>query len=793
MKRQQLKAIEDSIEIKNYEVNADDAKGKKYFVTFPYPYMNGMLHLGHGFTISKADFAARYKRMRGYQVLFPFGFHASGIPIKACADKLRKEIEQYGNPPKFPEKGVYQWDILKSMIGVAGDQSPCSEAEIGKFVKTDQWLEYFPKEAKRDLETMGISVDWRRSFITTEVNPSYDAFIQWQFRTLAQQGKLGFGKKNIIYSIKDGQPCSDHDRSVGEGVGMIERKVTVIALDDKESVLVTVKESKEDGDNYNVYLDPDAKYVKVEMEGVEGLVICSLLAARNLGCQGMLKGQKDYKPPMVYGEILGCEMMQRNPKFTSGSTRFKEMITLGTTGIIASKRSQSTEYDVKIGALQSYSEPEETVMSRSGDVCVVAHIDQWFINYGEEEWKDKVKECIKQVKIYGTNETKSRKDFEDKIDWLKSWACGREFGLGTRLPVDKRYLIESLSDSTIYMAYYTIAHLAQGKELTDEVFDYVFRKGPVPSNTTIKPEVLTQMKNEFEYWYPVDMRVSGKDLIRNHLTMYLYNHVSMFEKDQWPKGIRVNGYLMLNGAKMSKSTGNFMTLRESCEKYTPDVVRFVLGISGDGTDDANFDEKEANAMILKFYTYLEWIKDILATNLREGEYNYYDHIFDQEINREIMVTTEHYEQMNYREALLSGYYGMQSAKDDYLKYVEVPHKRLIEKFINVETRLMMPVTPHIGEYIWTKLLGKAEEAEWPGEEKVDKEILMEKEKLEKIVRFIRSKSPMIQKSKSKNVMLFSPEEIPEHQRKYIEKAVKNLQPFKLTINKGDKMKITISP
>jgi leucyl-tRNA synthetase len=45
--------------------------------------------------------------------------------------------------------------------------------------------------------------------------------------------------------------------------------------------------------------------------------------------------------------------------------------------------------------------------------------------------------------------------------WLQQWACSRSFGLGSRLPWDEQYLIESLSDSTIYMAYYTVAHVIQ--------------------------------------------------------------------------------------------------------------------------------------------------------------------------------------------------------------------------------------------------------------------------------------------------------------------------------------------
>ena len=65
----------------------------KYFLTFPYPYMNGILHLGHAYTLIKPDIIARFKRLMGYNVLFPFAFHGSGTPIVSCADKVRKELQ----------------------------------------------------------------------------------------------------------------------------------------------------------------------------------------------------------------------------------------------------------------------------------------------------------------------------------------------------------------------------------------------------------------------------------------------------------------------------------------------------------------------------------------------------------------------------------------------------------------------------------------------------------------------------------------------------------------------------
>jgi leucyl-tRNA synthetase len=60
--------------------------------------------MGHVFTLSKADFTARYKRLTGYNVLFPFGFHCTGMPICAAANRLKSELEQFGNPPN---KSIY--------------------------------------------------------------------------------------------------------------------------------------------------------------------------------------------------------------------------------------------------------------------------------------------------------------------------------------------------------------------------------------------------------------------------------------------------------------------------------------------------------------------------------------------------------------------------------------------------------------------------------------------------------------------------------------------------------------
>ena len=216
--------------------------------------MNGLLHLGHAFSLSKLEFAAAHRRLCGDKVLFPQAFHCTGMPIKACADRLAQEMEDYGCPPVFPgeeeeteesaaavaaaaaaaasaaaEKdpakfsgkkskaaakkgtGATQWEIMK-LSGIA-------EEDIPAFEDPAHWLKFFPPLARRDISLMGCGVDWRRSFITTDANPFYDSFVRWQFNSLRKAGKVVKDKRAAVFSPKDGQPCADHDRASGEGVG----------------------------------------------------------------------------------------------------------------------------------------------------------------------------------------------------------------------------------------------------------------------------------------------------------------------------------------------------------------------------------------------------------------------------------------------------------------------------------------------------------------------------------------------------------------------------------------------
>uniref|UniRef100_A0A8I3X038 Leucine--tRNA ligase, cytoplasmic n=1 Tax=Callithrix jacchus TaxID=9483 RepID=A0A8I3X038_CALJA len=851
-----LKKIEKEIQQKwdterVFEMNASNLEKQtnkgKYFVTFPYPYMNGRLHLGHTFSLSKCEFAVGYQRLKGKCCLFPFGLHCTGMPIKACADKLKREIELYGCPPDFPDEeeeeeetnvktedtiikdkakgkkskaaakagsSKYQWGIMKS-LGL-------SDEEIVRFSEAEHWLDYFPPLALRDLKRMGLKVDWRRSFITTDVNPYYDSFVRWQFLTLRERNKIKFGKRYTIYSPKDGQPCMDHDRQTGEGVGpqeytLVKLKVLepypskLSGLKGKNIFLVaaTLRPETMFGQT-NCWVRPDMKYIGFETVNGD-IFICTQRAARNMSYQGFTK---DNGVVPVVKELMGEEIL--GASLSAPLTSYKviyvlPMLTIKEdkgTGVVTSVPSDSPDdnaalrdlkkkqalrakygirddmvlpfepvmlvdgfkgqkvQDVKktiqkkmidTGDALIYMEPEKEVMSRSSDECVVALCDQWYLDYGEENWKKQTSQCLKNLETF-CEET--RRNFEATLGWLQEHACSRTYGLGTRLPWDEQWLIESLSDSTIYMAFYTVAHLLQGDDLhgqaesplgirpqqmTKEVWDYVFfKEAPFPK-TQIPKEKLDQLKHEFEFWYPVDLRVSGKDLVPNHLTYYLYNHVAMWpeQSDKWPRAVRANGHLLLNSEKMSKSTGNFLTLTQAIDKFSADGMRLALADAGDTVEDANFVETMADAGILRLYTWVEWVKEMVANwdSLRSGPADTFnDRVFASELNAGIIKTDQNYEKMMFKEALKTGFFEFQAAKDKYRELaVEGMHRELVFRFIEVQTLLLAPFCPHLCEHIWT-LLGKPNSimnASWPVAGPVDEVLIRSSQYLMEVTHDLR--------------------------------------------------------
>ena len=384
---------------------------------------------------------------------------------------------------------------------------------------------------------------------------------------------------------------------------------------------------------------------------------------------------------------------------------------------------------IDAGDAVPYYEPEKPVTARTGEPCIVALCDQWLLDYGEDQWKEKVREHVSSDRFNCYN-PKTQKEFDDILDWLKEWGCSRTTGLGTRVPWDEQFVIESLSDSTIYFAYYTIAHLLQGENnlegteigplgvpaeaFTIEAFNYVFMDAAYDAEKCpgVTEEQLKKLRHEFNYWYPMDLGVSGKDLIRNHLTMSLYNHQAIWEDNEKraTRSYFCNGYLCLNGKKMSKSTGNFMTLNECIKKFGSEASRFALCDAGDTLDDANFEVETANAAIMKLFVLEGWIQSNMPQEPLDhaaddkASYTLWDNLLENEINMALNKAFKSYEEMKFKNVVVIFNHLIRIKESYLIARGGEKNNFVIARFIEAILTIMNPVTPHWCQNVWQKFV-----------------------------------------------------------------------------------------
>ncbi|MEM4312345.1 MAG: leucine--tRNA ligase [Nitrososphaerales archaeon] len=367
------------------------------------------------------------------------------------------------------------------------------------------------------------------------------------------------------------------------------------------------------------------------------------------------------------------------------------------------------------------------VICRCGAECIVKTFeDQWFIDYGNKDWKNLARECLNSMDIL-PNEI--REEFNHTIDWLSFRACARKSGLGTNLPWDKDWIIESLSDSVIYMAYYILSlYLNNGsvkaENLTHEFFDYIFLgkdEDKAIEATGIDREILRKIRRDFLYFYPLDSRHSGRDLVPNHLTFFIFNHVALFDKEFWPKQIVVNGSVLMEGKKMSKSLGNIVPLRKAIREYGVDPLRLAILANAELLQDAYFSVNSVYTFQEKLNKLYNFAREVLSLPQEEGSISYEDRWILSILQRSIDKVTKAMERLRIREAIHEILYLLDQNLSWYLRRVQVNEERkkglgrVLREILDVRIRLLAPIAPIICEEIWELMGGKGfvSLAEWP--------------------------------------------------------------------------------
>lgn len=759
---------------------ADPRRGqKKYFITFPYSYANGPLHVGHAFTATRVDTYARFKRMLGYNVLFPWAWHWTGTSITGASERV-----------KLGDKTFIR--ALQDIDGVPQD-------ELNRFTDPVYLASYYTSENRETVHLAGFSIDWRREFQTT--SPLFSKFIEWQYESLRKKGYVVKGTHPVVWCPRCESPTGDADRHEGEGVSQEE----YILLKFKHNGVCLPAATLRPETIYgvtNIWIHPDSEYVEAKVgrerwvvseaaakklkdqkkvtilhyfkgaeiiggeatnplnkkklpilpaafvnpENATGIVYSvpahapiDWLALKDL--QNTTTRLKDFniKPTTIaqitpisiirtegYGEHPAIEVVEKmgvkdqcDPKAEEATKLlYKKEFHTGylkdNCGEYRGKAVQEVKAVlvkefVKLGFADVMYDLPQPVVCRCLTPCTVKILkEQWFLKYSDEKWKESTKKILNRAAIYPET---ARAWFLSVIDWLKDWPCARKSGLGTPLPWNREWIIETLSDSTVYMAFYTInkylrEHQCSPEQMTSEIFDYIFygtgNLQDLADSTKLKIEVLQSMRDEFMYWYPVDMRNSAKELIPNHLTFYLFHHVALFPSEQQPLAIGANGMLTIAGEKMSKSKGNFITFKSALKKHGADPTRFGLLLRAEDMDDPEWRDEDGEKAKIKLESFCRLV-DTIIQNTEDTNIGAIERWLFSVLQQKIENVTHNIEIFKTRTSVENAFFGVWNDLRWYIRRKGNMKSTALLDMLRVWVRLLAPFIPHICEEIWSKI------------------------------------------------------------------------------------------
>jgi leucyl-tRNA synthetase len=766
-----------------------DPKRPKVLVTVPFPYMNGPLHVGHALTDGRVDVYARFKRMQGVNTLFPYAWHWTGQPLVAAADRLSK-----GDPA-----------IVREFV----ELEHVPKDDLQKFYDPVYMAKYYSDEGRQSLKRLGLSIDWRREFHTTDLEPTFSKFVIWQMNKLREKGYITRGTHPVVWCPHDQSPTGDHDRLEGEGVTWEEFILVLFPLESESNLKLVAATLRPETifAATNLWINPDSQYVEAIVNGEDRWIISSRATVK-LGEQlkkidivKVIEGRDligtkvvnpvspkrillvlpasfvdedngtgvvysvpahapaDYvalrdlkndtklqtnfglskddleaiKPiPLIkipgMGELPAVEITesmkvknQSDPKVADATAEiyrqeFHQGILNSNAGpysgkLVAEAKPLIMQKLKESGIADSMYELPQKVICRCTTECIVKILeDQWFLKYSDPEWKKLAHRCIDKASIYPES---ARRWFHDVIDWFRDWPCARRVGLGTPLPWSPGWIVETLSDSTIYMAFYTISstireHDIQPENLTESLFNYVFlREGvldKVSSESKLATDLIEEMRNQFMYWYPVNLRNSAKELIPNHLTFFVFQHVAFFPEEMWPTAISANGMLTHEGAKMSKSKGNLVTLNQALNEFGADVVRAAVLSGSDGLDDVDWREKNTRdfeTKINSLSSFIVSLRDFAKDT--ESASTQIDRWLESQMQQKISAVGHDLDQMKTKSAFQTIFYEFWSDIRHYLKRTDIPSRALLSRATDIWIRLLSPFIPYTCEELNSRL------------------------------------------------------------------------------------------
>lgn len=769
---------------------------KKFLIHFAYPGISGYLHVGHMRGFTYADIISRYKRMTGYNVLYPAGFHASGLPSVGLAKRVAR------NDP-----GTIEY--LKA--------NGCPEEIIPKLADPNMVVEYFKKIYTDEYwKHFGFSIDYTR--LMTTISPGYKNFITWQFKQLQKHELLTQGPHYAPYCPACGPVAVDPsqtDVQEGGNAEMLEFAVLKFRLKDGSILPAATLRPETIFGVTNMWLHPDVEYVKLRIDDLDDWIVSPEAAIKlehqrekveRLGTVNAkeLIGQTCHVPianndvPILPGTFVDPKIstgvvmsvpahapydwialvnLQAEPKLlepfgiplesvnniqpitlikTSKSdaedpagnlcksmgiqsqneiekleeatkTIYKDEFHSGVLTALCGEYAGLRIDEVKdtlfgdfidMGVADTFYEFSERVVCRSGeDVLIKLIPDQWFIRYSDNDLTNNSKEHAKNMNIYPH-------EYQDELpgvlDWFRDRACIRQGSwLGTEFPFKENWIIEPISDSTLYPSYYIISkyindNLLKPENLTEKFFDYVFLGQGSPDDISeVDSELLNKIKDDFDYWYPVDINLGGKEHKTVHFPVFVMNHVAILAPEKWPRGIFVNWWVtQAEGSKISKSQvskGGAEPIPDAAEKYTVDGMRLYYAHVGSANLDIEWDQGTVlnyRTRLNRLWEMFQEVISIIKSSSDSGPLIYsqldmIDKWLLNSINNRIKIIIESLEKFDMRAASNEIYFGIYQDVRWYLRRGG-NNPSILKEITKSWIRILSPFTPYIAEELWER-------------------------------------------------------------------------------------------
>jgi len=800
----------------------------KFFCIFAYPGVSGYLHVGHMRGYTYTDIVARYKRAKGFSVLFPVGIHASGNIALAFALKV--------------QRGDKNWiDYLK--------RNGATDEDIKHMIEPKEVISYFTKVYIDYWKKFGFICDWDRVICT--IWPDYKKFIAWQFKKLKDVGLLVQGPYYATFCPIHGPVAvdpSETDISKGGNAEKLEYTLIKFKFGDYYLVAATLRPETIFGLT-NIWINPEINYEKIKV-GREIWIVsheCGEKLAQqkeDVGFVGKVKisellGKNVYAPtinkevPILPSKFVkadvGTGIVMSVPSdapydwialkeflesdeakkykvgkispipiiTTPGYSDFpakdvceklkitssedpaledatKEVYSIGFhKGVmkpiageyanmpvaLAKEKIKSDLVSKRLGEL--FYDLSEEVLCRCGAKVFVKKItDQWFIKYSDKKLKDTAKEHIKSMHILP-------KEYQNNlpkiIDWYQDRPCARIGNwIGSELVFDPHWIIEPISDSTLYPAMYVIAKWTNSgklkpEELTEEFFDYVFLgKGEA------KKEVWRKVKEEFDYWYPLDMNFGGKEHQTVHFPVFIFNHIAILRQQHWPKGIFSYWWITGKGGKISKSKGGAQPVPHLIERHGADSIRLYYSHSASAFEDTEWDEN-------KVISYSRHLKELfgLVESLQKlkSKKTSLDKWLLSRWNATLKKASEKLESYDFREAANALLFEFVKDLRWYVKRGG-DNKLTVNKILADWTITISPFVPHIAEEIWHEIGKKSlvSAQPWPkvNERAISSEIEEQETAIEKLLADIAQIIKLVEKPVKKIYLYVIPKELNEY-------------------------------